>query len=71
MLAESRYVLMCKLDGTPSNFSKISSLANPLGTTLTELLVFGSNIVALTEDGRHLLVWDGNSGGLSYWHGGL
>ena len=37
--------------------------ANPLETNLANILPFGSQILALTEDGSRLLVWDTESGG--------
>lgn len=40
----------------------MSHFSNPLGTELSSILVFGSQTLALTADGRHLLVWDADSG---------
>jgi hypothetical protein len=37
---------------------KVSRLTNPLETSITSPLVFGSLLLALTEDGRYLLTWD-------------
>jgi hypothetical protein len=37
---------------------KVGRLTNPLGTEITAPLVFGSNLLSLTEDGRNLLIWD-------------
>ena len=37
---------------------KVSRLENPLGTSMTSPLVFGSLLLTLTEDGRNLLTWD-------------
>jgi U3 small nucleolar RNA-associated protein 21 len=37
---------------------KVGSLTNPLGTSITSPLVFGSLLLTLTEDGRNLLTWD-------------
>ena len=41
-----------------SSVRKVGRLANPLGTSITSPLVFGSHLLALTEDGRNLLTWD-------------
>ena len=41
-----------------SSLRKIGRLTNPLGTLITSPLVFGSHLLALTEDGRNLLTWD-------------
>lgn len=38
-------------------------LENPLATPLSYLSVLGSQILALTEDGRRMFVWDSKSGG--------
>nr|GAT60083.1 predicted protein [Mycena chlorophos] len=37
---------------------------NPLGTTLSFITIFGPQILALTEDGRRMLLWDTSSGEL-------
>lgn len=37
---------------------KVSRLSDPLGAPLASLLVFGPQLLALTADGRRLLVWD-------------
>ncbi|KAJ7271954.1 Utp21 specific WD40 associated putative domain-containing protein [Mycena haematopus] len=37
---------------------------NPLGTTISFISVFGTQILALTEDGRRMLLWDTSSGDL-------
>jgi hypothetical protein len=39
-------------------FGKVIRLTNPLGTSITSPLVFGSLLLTLTEDGRNLLTWD-------------
>ncbi|KAH9063481.1 Utp21-domain-containing protein [Lactarius vividus] len=41
-----------------SRGKEVDRLTNPLGTLITSPLVFGSHLLALTEDGRNLLVWD-------------
>ena len=41
-----------------SSLRKVGRLTNPLGTPITSPLVFGSHLLALTEDGRNLLTWD-------------
>ncbi|KAF7363589.1 WD-REPEATS-REGION domain-containing protein [Mycena sanguinolenta] len=37
---------------------------NPLGTTISFITIFGTQILALTEDGRRMLLWDTSSGDL-------
>ncbi|KAJ6525623.1 Utp21 specific WD40 associated putative domain-containing protein [Mycena capillaripes] len=37
---------------------------NPLGSTLSFIVIFGTQILALTEDGRRMLLWDTPSGEL-------
>ncbi|GJJ12631.1 hypothetical protein Clacol_006874 [Clathrus columnatus] len=36
---------------------EVSKVSNPLGTRLSNLTIFGSQLLSLTEDGRHLLMW--------------
>jgi U3 small nucleolar RNA-associated protein 21 len=61
MKLDKRYVsLFLSLRFTEED--QMSRFTNPLGTTLTSILVFGSQTLALTADGRHLLVWDAESG---------
>jgi U3 small nucleolar RNA-associated protein 21 len=38
-------------------------VTNPLGGALSTIMVFGSQLLALTEDGEYLLGWDTTSGG--------
>ncbi|KAG8892661.1 hypothetical protein FRB99_002551, partial [Tulasnella sp. 403] len=40
---------------------EVASFSNPLGSSLSTLMVFGSYLMALTFDGRHLLIWDTTS----------
>ncbi|KAF8586540.1 Utp21-domain-containing protein [Ramaria rubella] len=37
---------------------EVTQVSNPLGTRLSSLLTFGFQLLALTEDGRHLLTWN-------------
>ncbi|KAJ7097769.1 Utp21 specific WD40 associated putative domain-containing protein [Mycena belliarum] len=37
---------------------------NPLGTTLSSITIFGSQLLALTEDGRRMLLWETTTGEL-------
>ncbi|KAJ3736079.1 Utp21 specific WD40 associated putative domain-containing protein [Lentinula guzmanii] len=37
---------------------EVSRLVNPLGTTLSFLTIFGTQLICLTEDGRKMLCWD-------------
>lgn len=41
-----------------SSLRKVGRLTNPLDTLITSPLIFGSHLLALTEDGRNLLTWD-------------
>jgi len=41
-----------------TSLRKVGRLTNPLGTSTTSPLIFGSHLLALTEDGRNLLTWD-------------
>ncbi|KAG8996931.1 hypothetical protein FRB93_000601 [Tulasnella sp. JGI-2019a] len=41
-----------------SRGQQVASLENPLGSAIATITVFGSFLLGLTEDGRHLLVWD-------------
>lgn len=43
--------------------TKVANVSNPLGTSLSSLVIFGSQLLALTEDGRHLFIWDTESCG--------
>lgn len=45
---------------------KVSRLTNPLETNVASILVLGSQLLALTEDGTRMLVWDTGSGGVSF-----
>lgn len=38
-------------------------LSNPFGSTLSSILVFGTQLLALTEDGKRMIVWDTTKGG--------
>ncbi|KIK59596.1 hypothetical protein GYMLUDRAFT_85896 [Collybiopsis luxurians FD-317 M1] len=37
---------------------EVSRLVNPLGTSLSFITIFGTQLLALTEDGRRMLCWD-------------
>ncbi|KAJ7709752.1 Utp21 specific WD40 associated putative domain-containing protein [Mycena rosella] len=37
---------------------------NPLGTTLSFITIFGTQLIALTEDGRRMLLWETSTGEL-------
>jgi U3 small nucleolar RNA-associated protein 21 len=62
VLKYSRGKEVCAVSSTQRALSpslrKVGRLTNPLGTLITSPLVFGSHILALTEDGRNLLTWD-------------
>lgn len=42
---------------------EIARLSNPLGSTLSSFIIFGNQLLALTEDGKRMLVWDTAEGG--------
>lgn len=37
---------------------QVARIENPLETAIATIVVFGSKLLGLTEDGTHLLVWD-------------
>ncbi|KAI0054018.1 Utp21-domain-containing protein [Auriscalpium vulgare] len=37
---------------------EVARLTNPLGSPLSSILIFGTQLLALTEDGGRLLIWD-------------
>ncbi|KAF7967205.1 hypothetical protein HWV62_35121 [Athelia sp. TMB] len=37
---------------------EVARLKNPFGSTLSSILIFGSQLIGLTEDGGRMLVWD-------------
>ena len=45
---------------------QVARLANPLETSLTQILIFGPQLIALTDDGSRMLVWDAESEGMSH-----
>lgn len=42
---------------------EVGRITNPLATTLSSIIIFGSQLIALTEDGTRMLVWDTQSQG--------
>ncbi|KAI6109594.1 Utp21 specific WD40 associated putative domain-containing protein [Pisolithus sp. B1] len=40
---------------------EVLRVTNPLGSALSSLILFGSHLLVLTEDGTHMLIWDGLS----------
>ncbi|KAF8682478.1 Utp21 protein [Rhizoctonia solani] len=52
---------------------EIGRATNPLGTTLSSMLLFGSHLLCLSSDGAHAIVWDKNTfelqGKLSFTNG--
>ncbi|KAF7778503.1 hypothetical protein Agabi119p4_2848 [Agaricus bisporus var. burnettii] len=42
----------------------VSTLTNPLDTPISYIQTFGTALLALTEDGEHMLVWDTSDGEL-------
>lgn len=45
---------------------EVGRLTNPLGTKLSFILVFGEQLLALTENGSRMLIWDCPTMGTSY-----
>lgn len=58
MYGEKRFVLEHPYFERKPIISKASRLSDPLGVPLGSLLVFGPQLLALTADGRRLLVWN-------------
>ncbi|KAF9819788.1 hypothetical protein IEO21_01879 [Rhodonia placenta] len=42
---------------------EVRRLANPLGTPIASMLVFGSQLLSLTQDGTRMFIWDLEDGG--------
>lgn len=45
---------------------KVGRVSNPFGTVLASIIIFGSQVLALTEDGGRLLIWDIAGGGKNF-----
>jgi U3 small nucleolar RNA-associated protein 21 len=45
-------------------FAQVFRFSNPLGTVLSCIILFGSQLLALTEDGSRMLMWETNEGGM-------
>ncbi|KAH7929755.1 Utp21-domain-containing protein [Leucogyrophana mollusca] len=45
---------------------EVARVTNPIGTALASITVFGSQLLALTEDGGRMLIWDVASPDLSF-----
>ncbi|KAJ3492092.1 hypothetical protein NLI96_g199 [Meripilus lineatus] len=43
---------------------EIRRVENPLGTSITSIIIFGSQLLALTEDGRRMFAWNTSDGAL-------
>lgn len=53
----------CQLPQADYEKFQVGRLNNPFGTSLGSISVFGSQLLALTEDGSRMLVWETNGGG--------
>ena len=42
---------------------EVARISNPLGSTLSYFIIFGNQLLALTEDGKRMFVWDTAEGG--------
>jgi U3 small nucleolar RNA-associated protein 21 len=42
---------------------QVERVSNPFETALSSILVFGSQLVALTEDGGRMLIWETSEAG--------
>ena len=42
---------------------QVGRVTNPLGTPLSSILIFGSRLLALTEDGSRMFIWGTQDGG--------
>jgi len=45
------------------NGCKVANLTNPLDTPLSFITIFGLSLLALTEDGQRMLIWNTVDGG--------
>lgn len=54
-------LVLCGVE--PNSLDQVGRVSNPLGTVLSSIIVFGSQLLALTEDGGRLLIWDTAGGG--------
>ena len=41
---------------------EVMRLSNPLGSSIAFILVFGSQLLALAEDGGRMFIWDTSEG---------
>ncbi|KAI6028634.1 Utp21 specific WD40 associated putative domain-containing protein [Pisolithus orientalis] len=46
---------------------EVFRVTNPLGSILSSLILFGSHLLALTEDGTRMLIWDVSTDGPSFF----
>lgn len=46
---------------------EVMRISNPLGSNVSFILVFGNQLLALTEDGGRMFVWDTTDGGETYY----
>lgn len=46
-----------------SIFPQVLRVLNPLGTSLSFIMIFGSQLLALEERGEHLHIWNASNGG--------
>jgi hypothetical protein len=57
--SRKRGIYVCSVPLTSINrYSQVAGAINPLGTPLTSMVIFGSLLLALSEDGGRMLVWD-------------
>jgi hypothetical protein len=41
-----------------SAFGQVGRVSNPFGSTLASVIVFGTQLLGLTENGERMLIWD-------------
>ena len=59
-----KYVILCSfLLFSFICFIQVGRVSNPFGGILASIVVFGSQLLALTEDGGRILIWDTAGGG--------
>jgi U3 small nucleolar RNA-associated protein 21 len=44
---------------------QVERLVDPLGNSIASIMVFGTQLLALSQDGRRLVIWSTNSSGIA------
>src|ERR1700689_4210711 len=57
-------ILCCTASYHSISFCRqVGRVSNPFESTLASIIIFGSQLLALTEGGEHMLIWDTSGGG--------